>query len=215
LKGKIGLLTDNIKILEDLKSIDSIYTFVRYKSIDLLKKDEFSLLLIDLNMFSSIDDVQFLLLKIRKKISDLRIIIILGVDQISLIDCSWFVDDFILYPFRKNEIFLRVKLLLFENINEEELIAIGQLTINLKEYSVYNNEKKLDLTYKEFELLRLFGDNRGVVFTRKELLNKIWGVEYIGGTRTVDVHIRRLRRKLGDDFSTIIQTVRNVGYLCS
>ena len=76
------------------------------------------------------------------------------------------------------------------------------------------NDEKLDLTYKEFELLRLFLENRGVVFSRKEVLSRIWGMEYIGGTRTVDVHIRRLRSKIGDDFNSIIETVRNVGYKC-
>jgi len=76
------------------------------------------------------------------------------------------------------------------------------------------NEEKLDLTYKEFELLRLFLENRGVVFSRKDVLSRIWGMEYIGGTRTVDVHIRRLRSKIGDDFNSIIETVRNVGYKC-
>ena len=84
----------------------------------------------------------------------------------------------------------------------------------MKEYSVHLNDEKLDFTFKEFELLRFLVQNRGVVFSRKDLLNKIWGVEYIGGTRTVDVHIRRLRSKLGEEFNTIIETVRNVGYRC-
>nr|HPM35730.1 winged helix-turn-helix domain-containing protein [Spirochaetota bacterium] len=86
--------------------------------------------------------------------------------------------------------------------------------INLLEYSIYYDNEKLDFTYKEFELLRLLVQNSGQAFSRKDLLAKIWGVEYIGGTRTVDVHIRRLRSKLGDDFNSLIETVRNVGYRC-
>ena len=74
--------------------------------------------------------------------------------------------------------------------------------------------KKIELTYKEFEILKTLVQNRGIVFSRKDLLQKIWGIEYIGGTRTVDVHIRRLRGKLGDEFNSIIETVRNVGYKC-
>ncbi|NMB64610.1 MAG: winged helix-turn-helix transcriptional regulator, partial [Spirochaetes bacterium] len=81
-------------------------------------------------------------------------------------------------------------------------------------YSVTVNDEKVVLTYKEFELLKLLMENKGVVFTRQELLSQIWGVEYIGGSRTVDVHIRRLRIKLGDEFNNIIETIRNVGYKC-
>ncbi len=99
-------------------------------------------------------------------------------------------------------------------IQDENVISAGKIRINLKEYSVYLNNVKLDFTFKEFELLRFLVENRGVVFSRKDLLNKIWGVEYIGGTRTVDVHIRRLRGKLGEEFHSIIETVRNVGYRC-
>ena len=102
-----------------------------------------------------------------------------------------------------------------DNLENGNVVHIGNLKINLKEYSIYLNNSKIDLTYKEFELLRLFVQNQGVVFSRKELLGKIWGVDYIGGTRTVDVHIRRLRGKLGIEFNTIIETVRNVGYRCN
>ena len=130
------------------------------------------------------------------------------------LDATWFFDDFILYPFRKGETQARLTRILGVQDEDDEEISIGQLRINIKEYAVYLDNEKIELTYKEFELLRLFILNRGTVFSRKDVLSRIWGMEYIGGTRTVDVHIRRLRSKLGDDFNSIIETVRNVGYKC-
>jgi two-component system alkaline phosphatase synthesis response regulator PhoP len=127
---------------------------------------------------------------------------------------DWFFDDFIMTPFRKRELAARINSLLWSEGMGEDSIIIGRLKINFKEYSVYLDSEKLDMTYKEFELLRLLIQNRGEVFSRKDLLSRIWGMEYIGGTRTVDVHIRRLRSKLGDEFNSIIETVRNVGYRC-
>ncbi len=127
---------------------------------------------------------------------------------------DWFFDDFILFPFKKEELYARINRILWQKGIDDDTVAIGRLIINFKEYSVYMENEKLDLTYKEFELLRLLVSNKGEVFSRKDLLSKIWGVEYIGGTRTVDVHIRRLRGKLGDEFNSIIETVRNVGYRC-
>jgi DNA-binding response OmpR family regulator len=127
---------------------------------------------------------------------------------------EWFFDDFVIYPYKKEELAARIKKLIWLKGDDEETITIGKLKMNLKEYKVYLENQRIELTYKEFELLRLLVQNKDVVFSRKELLNRIWGVEYIGGTRTVDVHIRRLRGKLGDEFFSIIETVRNVGYRC-
>jgi DNA-binding response OmpR family regulator len=139
---------------------------------------------------------------------------VLRVNTVPELDSTWFFNDFILYPFRKGEVKARLSRIMTGVPEENEEISIGNLKINTKEYAVYLNDEKLDLTYKEFELLRLFLENRGVVFSRKDVLSRIWGMEYIGGTRTVDVHIRRLRSKIGDDFNSIIETVRNVGYKC-
>ena len=144
------------------------------------------------------------------------VLLILTINNLLSLDFEWFYDDFILYPFRKEELSTRLKKILqVKNLIENEnIIAIGNIKINLKEYSIYINNLKQEFTYKEFELLRLFVENKGIVFPRKELLNRIWGMDYIGGTRTVDVHIRRLRGKLGEEFNSIIETVRNVGYRC-
>lgn len=91
-------------------------------------------------------------------------------------------------------------------------IRSGEVIIDEKTYTAKIKGRALDLTYKEFELLKYFAQHPGRVFTRSQLLQEIWGYDYFGGTRTVDVHIRRLRSKLGPEFEAIIGTVRNVGY---
>ena len=93
----------------------------------------------------------------------------------------------------------------------EYQISVGGLTVNLDERIVTIDGKRVALTYKEFELLRLFLSRPGIAFTREQLLSDIWGTEYYGETRTVDMHIRTLRQKLGD-YGAMIETVRNVGY---
>ncbi|RPI95689.1 MAG: DNA-binding response regulator [Spirochaetales bacterium] len=167
-------------------------------------------------MFESNDLIQFHLSRLRKKLQGVPVLLILRVSHLDSLDHEWFYDEFVLYPFRKSELRSRVRRLLWDKnlLDDENVIAIGNIKINLSEYSIYLNSEKLDFTYKEFELLRLLAQNKGIVFSRKDLLARIWGVEYIGGTRTVDVHIRRLRGKLGDEFNSIIETVRNVGYRC-
>jgi DNA-binding response OmpR family regulator len=184
------------------------------KSVDNIKREDFHLLVIDCDIFETIESIQFFLSKIRKKIHETPALLVVRVTILADIKMDWFFDDFIVYPFRKGELFSRIRRLLQDKGIDEDIIVIGPYKMNLKEYSVYSGTEKLELTYKEFELLRILVQNRGIVFTRKDLLNKIWGIEYIGGTRTVDVHIRRLRNKLGDEFNSIIETVRNVGYRC-
>ena len=91
-------------------------------------------------------------------------------------------------------------------------ITSGDLVIDEASYSARFRGQPLDLTYKEFELLKYLAQHPGRVFTRAQLLQEVWGYDYYGGTRTVDVHVRRLRAKLGPDHEALIGTVRNVGY---
>jgi DNA-binding response OmpR family regulator len=93
----------------------------------------------------------------------------------------------------------------------EARISASGIVIDEASYSVKVHDKPLDLTYKEFELLRFLATHPSRVFTREQLLSEVWGYDYFGGTRTVDVHVRRLRAKLGD-MEQVIGTVRNVGY---
>ena len=93
-----------------------------------------------------------------------------------------------------------------------ELVEYGDLLLNLETYQAAIAGKPLDLTYMEYELLKFLASHPGKVFTRETLLSRVWGYEYYGGARTVDVHIRRLRAKLGEEHANLIQTVRSVGY---
>lgn len=210
----ISIITESGEVVQDVKANIPEADVNNYKSFDSVKSDDSLCILVDADLFSTPDSAQFFLSKLRKKILDVPVLLIIKVNKIEEIKFDWFFNDFIVYPFRKGELQARLNKLLGNRKNNNETISIGNLKINLKEYSVYLNEEKLELTYKEFELLRLFFENRGIVFSRKDLLSRIWGLEYIGGTRTVDVHIRRLRGKLGDEFNSVIETVRNVGYRC-
>jgi DNA-binding response OmpR family regulator len=210
----VGLLSDNSDIQDDFKSNFSGGEVVLFRSVDAIKKENIAILAVDSDFFDSSDSIQFFLSKIRKKVQEMPVLLVLTVSNVVNLQVDWFFNDFLLYPFRKGELAARLNRLMTESGLVEDVIIIGNLKINLNEYTVYLNNQKMDLTYKEFELLRLLVQNRGDVFSRKELLNRIWGVDYIGGTRTVDVHVRRLRGKLGDDFNSIIETVRNVGYRC-
>jgi DNA-binding response OmpR family regulator len=123
-------------------------------------------------------------------------------------------DDFCLTPFHPRELEARVKHLFFRagRGTGPELIEYGELMLNLETYQAACAGRPLDLTYMEYELLKFLAAHPGKVFTRETLLSRVWGYEYYGGARTVDVHIRRLRAKLGEEHANLIQTVRSVGY---
>jgi DNA-binding response OmpR family regulator len=95
---------------------------------------------------------------------------------------------------------------------DEDTVRLGRLVLSTETYQVTVDRRPLDLTYKEFELLRFLASRAGRVFTRAALLREVWGYDFYGGTRTVDVHVRRLRAKLGPEHEHLIETVRGVGY---
>ncbi|HNV41607.1 MAG TPA: response regulator transcription factor [Ornithinibacter sp.] len=129
---------------------------------------------------------------------------------------DWGIDDVILDTAGPAEIEARLRLVMgrTNEAAEDETgpITAGALVIDEVTYSVRLRGRLLDLTYKEFELLKYLAQHPGRVFTRSQLLQEVWGYDYFGGTRTVDVHVRRLRAKLGTDYEVLIGTVRNVGY---
>lgn len=214
MKINIGLVTKNSEQVEDFKTNIPDAEVSLYRNIDNISRENNSLFIVDFDEIADSDSAQFYLSRLRKRILDTPVLLIFRVNTVDQVEANWFFNDLILYPFRKGELAARIKRLLSDSVKQNEEISVGHLRVNIKEYAVYLSDEKIDLTYKEFELLRLFLTNRGVVFSRKDVLNRIWGMEYIGGTRTVDVHIRRLRSKLGEDFNSIIETVRNVGYKC-
>lgn len=127
-------------------------------------------------------------------------------------------DDYITKPFSIKELMARINAVMrrygVKEEKEENVIEIEGLKIDMANYEVFKNGEKVDLTLKEFEILKLLVSNRGKVMSRNVLLDQIWGYEYFGETRTVDVHIRHLRKKIEDDDKKpkYIETVRGVGY---
>lgn len=123
-------------------------------------------------------------------------------------------DDFCLTPTRPAELAARLKHLFWRTGRgtRPELIEYGPLMLNLETYQAAISGKPLDLTYMEYELLKFLASHPGKVFTRETLLSRVWGYDYYGGARTVDVHVRRLRAKLSEEHAPLIQTVRSVGY---
>jgi DNA-binding response OmpR family regulator len=147
------------------------------------------------------------------------IIVITTEGGLSAINADWGIADVILDTAGPAEVDARIRIVigkdaitqLAKNPSLKE-IRSGEVVIDEDSYTAKIKGRSLDLTYKEFELLKYLAQHPGRVFSRSQLLQEIWGYDYFGGTRTVDVHIRRLRSKLGPEFESVIDTVRNVGY---
>ena len=158
------------------------------------------------------------LLKLMKEADELRDIPVIMAtakgteyDKIQSLDLG--ADDYLVKPFGIMEMVSRVKAVLrrCKRTQEPKLLTIDGLVLNPNEHTVTIEGKRVTLTYKEYELLHVFLSNPGFAFTREQLLANVWNTEYLGETRTVDMHIRTLRQKLGS-YGSRIETVRNVGY---
>jgi DNA-binding response OmpR family regulator len=147
------------------------------------------------------------------------LIVITTEGGLSAINADWGITDVILDTAGPAEVDARIRIVigkdaitqLAKNPSLKE-IRSGDVVIDEDSYTAKIKGRTLDLTFKEFELLKYLAQHPGRVFSRSQLLQEIWGYDYFGGTRTVDVHIRRLRSKLGPEFESVIDTVRNVGY---
>lgn len=142
------------------------------------------------------------------------VIVVVAETGLPTLNESWRADDFVLSTAGPGEVDARIRLAAVE-VDEEAPageIRAGAIVIDETTYMATIHGKLLNLTYKEFELLKHLALHPGHVFTRDRLLHDVWGYDYFGGTRTVDVHIRRLRAKLGPEHESLIGTVRNVGY---
>jgi DNA-binding response OmpR family regulator len=200
----LGLLQHNVKIspqevslLIDLPPVDCLLLDARR---DLVASKSFTKLLIATGV-------------------DVPIIVITTEGGLSAINADWGITDVILDTAGPAELDARVRIVIgkdaiasLEKNPSLKEIRSGEVVIDEDSYTAKIKGRSLDLTFKEFELLKYLAQHPGRVFSRSQLLQEIWGYDYFGGTRTVDVHIRRLRSKLGPEFESIIDTVRNVGY---
>lgn len=141
------------------------------------------------------------------------VMLLVPPSHLDLVNPSMGVNDFALTPIDEGELRVRISRLIWEQTGAEDgsVIRHGALLIDLERYKVTVDGDVVDLTYKEYELLRFLASNPGKPFTREALLNQVWGYDYYGGSRTVDVHVRRIRSKI-EQREQFIDTVRNVGY---
>lgn len=142
------------------------------------------------------------------------LIALVSREKLNVLDSSTSMDDFVVKPWEATEVITRIKRILRqkESMESEDIIRCGDLVIDSAKCEVSLGGKPIILTFKEYQLLKFLANNKGKVFTREALLNKVWGWDYYGGDRTVDVHIRRLRSKIEDINHFFIETIRNIGY---
>jgi len=180
-----------------------------------LKKEKPELIVLDV-MLPGMDGIE-ILTKIKASVEYHSIPVILATakgqeyDRIRGLDLG--ADDYIVKPFSVMEMVSRVKAVLRRSQPQQvsKLLKTGGLVVNLDEHTVTADGSRVQLTYKEFELLRIFLSHPGMVYTREQLFSQVWKMDYMGDSRTLDSHIRTLRQKL-NDYGKQIETVRNVGY---
>ena len=183
--------------------------------LEALKSEKPELIVLDIMMPGK--DGREVLKEIRSNPETRKIPVIMAtakgteMDKIQSLDTG--ADDYLVKPFGMMEMVSRIKAVMRRcNTSEkEEAISVGEITLSDKQHLVTANGEKISLTFKEFEILKLFMQNPGIVFSRNKLLSEVWDVDYLGETRTVDMHIKTLRQKLGDSGARI-ETVIGVGY---
>lgn len=193
-------------------------------ALDILDKEEVDIVLLDW-MLPGIDGIEVLRrIRANNKLRTLPVILLTAKgDEISkVVGLEVGSDDYLVKPFGVHELLARIKAVLrrsdgsyvVRETEKEEKIVVDYLEINYLRRTVTIKDELVELSYKEFELLYLLAKNRGIVFTRDNLLEKVWGYDYIGETRTVDVHVSNLRKKIEQDESCpiYIKTVRGMGY---
>ena len=142
------------------------------------------------------------------------VIALIAREMLDSLDSSIDIDDFVVKPFEGTELVARARRILGHktSADSEGVVRCGDLAIDPARYEVSVGNRPITLTFREYQLLVFLASNEGKVFTREALLDKVWGWDYYGGDRTVDVHIRRLRSKIEDGSHSFIETVRNIGY---
>lgn len=222
---KILIVDDEVNIRELVKfNLDKAgYTIIEaadgQSAVNTARADKPDLVILDL-MLPGIDGLEVCRhLKGQRETSGIPIIMLTAkneeIDKILGLELG--ADDYMTKPFSARELIARVKAVLRRSQKDAPSageLSVGSLRFNFSRYEAFLGKEKLELTPKEYELLKLLITNIGKVYTREQLLEKVWGYEYFGDTRTVDVHVRHLRAKLGQEAEAaeLIETVRGVGY---
>lgn len=225
MKKRILVIEDEEHINELIKfnlennGYEVISAFDGLKGMELAVKEKPDLLLLDV-MLPKMDGVEVCnKLKNREDTEDIPIIMLTAkaheTDKVLGLEIG--ADDYMTKPFSTRELLARIKVILkrYEKTIKKEtsvVMLVGDLRIDNEKHEVTKEGESIYLTLKEFQLLRILTENRGKVLSRNVLLDEVWGYDYFGESRTVDVHVRHLRKKIGDNNGELIETIRGVGY---
>lgn len=225
MKKRILVIEDEEHINELIKfnlennGYEVISAFDGLQGLELAVKENPDLLLLDV-MLPKMDGVEVCnKLKNRDDTEDIPIIMLTAkaheTDKVLGLEIG--ADDYMTKPFSTRELLARIKVILkrYEKTVKKEtasVMLIGELRIDNEKHEVTKNNESIYLTLKEFQLLRILTENKGKVLSRNVLLDEVWGYDYFGESRTVDVHVRHLRKKIGDNNGELIETIRGVGY---
>jgi DNA-binding response OmpR family regulator len=211
-----GSLESSVQILPGLALLAHQVRVLPAEASALLEAPDCDAVLVDGR--HDLAQVRALTRLIRTTGTDVPVILVLTEGGLAVVTADWGVDDVVLSSVSPAEFEARLRLAIgrleadADDDPDAHMIRSGGVTVDEATYTAKLNGRVLDLTFKEFELLKHLAQHPGRVFTRQQLLQEVWGYDYFGGTRTVDVHVRRLRAKLGPEHETLIGTVRNVGY---
>lgn len=224
--SKILVVDDEVHIVELIKfNLESngysvVEAYDGNKALELAKQEDVDIIILDL-MLPGIDGIE-VCRRLRKDSETERIPIIMltakseETDKVLGLEIG--ADDYLTKPFSVRELIARIKAVLRRSVDDNKedsrVIKIDDILIDVEKHEVTKGDAKIELTLKEFELLRILAENRGKVLSRNMLLDEVWGYDYFGETRTVDVHIRHLRKKIEDNDKVpkYIETIRGVGY---
>ena len=217
---KVLLITDDWANKKPLKSalLERRFSVVPLGSRDVFQEDfapdKLDVMVVDLEKSTTEAGKLCHALRREAPLKEIPLVLLVTEQQLGHLDHGWGIDDYLTLPVTGNRLAERLHFLMWK-LHKVELkngFSHGGLVIDFERYEVHVKGAPVDLTYKEFELLKFLATHPGKVFTREALLDKVWGYDYYGGTRTVDVHVRRLRSKIESRGANYVETVRNVGY---
>ncbi|HEY0889025.1 MAG TPA: response regulator transcription factor [Nocardioides sp.] len=210
-------LQPSVEVLPGLALLGHSVKILPAEAAALLEAPEADLLLVDGRQ--DLAHARDLCRLIRTTGTDVPVLLVVTEGGLAVVAHDWGMDDVVLHTCGPAELEARIRLAIGRLAAardaadpEAHVIRSGEVVVDDASYTAKVGGRSLDLTFKEFELLKYLAQHPGRVFSRQQLLQEVWGYDYFGGTRTVDVHVRRLRAKLGPENETLIGTVRNVGY---
>ena len=217
-------MSGNILVVDDDKEIvqaiainleqEGFRVFKAYDGLEALEiamSQDLQLIIIDV-MMPKLDGLSAVLKIRERKNFPIMILSAKSEDTDKVLGLSMGADDYLTKPVGVMELIARVKAVLRRTMEEEKFLSLGDVFLDDEKHMVYVKDQPCSLTFKEYELLKLLLHNAGIVVTREIILERVWGIDFEGESRTLDMHIRTLRQKLGDA-GTMIRTVRNVGYM--